>query len=62
MKLSSMHNVGLICMLVMVLLRCTFNSYLLLMVLVILISKKIRELITKKKKKAMRNESLSFVN
>ena len=59
MKLSSMHNVGLICMLVMVLLRCTFNSYLLLMVLVILISKKIRELITKK---TMRNESLSFVN
>ena len=48
MKLSSMHNVGLICMLGMVLLRCTFNSYLLLMVLVILISKKIRELITKK--------------
>ena len=59
MKLSSMHNVGLICMLVMVLLQCTFNSYLLLMVLVILISKKIRELITKK---TMRNESLSFVN
>ena len=59
MKLSSMHNVDLICMLVMVLLRCTFNSYLLLMVLVILISKKIRELITKK---TMRNESLSFVN
>ena len=44
MVLGSMHDVGLIWMLVMAFLRCTLNSYLLLMVLVILISKKIKDL------------------
>ena len=42
--LGSKHDVGLICMLVMAFLQCTLNSYLLLMVLVILISKKFKDL------------------
>ena len=44
MALGSMHDVGLICMLVMPFLRCTLNSCWLLMVLVILISKKFKDL------------------
>ena len=44
MMLGSMHDVGLICMLVMAFLRCTLNSYLLLMVLVMLMSKKFKDL------------------
>ena len=45
MVLGSMYDVGLIFMLVMAFLRCTLNSYLLLMVLlVIIISKKIKDL------------------
>ena len=43
MMLGSMHDVGLIGMLVMVFLWCTLNSYLLLMVLVMLMSKKIKD-------------------
>ena len=40
----SMHDVGLICMLVMAFLGWTSNSYLLLMLLVMLMSKKIKDL------------------
>ena len=39
-----MHDVGLIFTLLMVFLRCTLNSYLLIMVLVILISNKFKDL------------------
>ena len=44
MVLGSMHGVGFICMLVMAFLRFTLNSYLLVMVLATLISKKFKDL------------------
>ena len=44
MLLGSMHIVGLICMLVMGFLRCTLNSYLSSMELVMLMSKKFKDL------------------
>ena len=42
-----MNDVGLICMLVIASLRCFLNKYLLIMGLVILISKKFRDLFIK---------------
>ena len=44
MVLRSIHDFGLMCMLVVAFLRYTLNSYSLLMVLVILISGKLKDL------------------